>query len=162
MILIIGLIIGLILLKERFEPMTIKQIVDTYKDLAITNGFNYNVEPSLVLAIIKQESSGIPNAVGSSGEIGLCQITKYALQDFNEKTGNKYKLHELFEPEKNIEVASFYIHFTTNYFNSTTLGLQAYNAGIGKINSDNSISFNYASSVLNYQKEIKNILTKGI
>ena len=80
------------------------------------------IEPRVVgaeeinLAVIaKIESGGFPLVVGGHGEIGLCQITKGVLTDFNKftyanKKGSVSKW-ELFNPRINLIVASWYFNY---------------------------------------------------
>jgi len=117
------------------------------------------------LSIVAQiESSGNPNAYNKrSGAIGLCQITKICLTEFNalydkqnffcaERTAKteylnqkkinheKYNIGDLYNPTINIEVADWYLNIRIPqllkyYKKPVTLEniLWAYNAGIGNV-----------------------------
>lgn len=64
----------------------------------------YNVDPYFVASIMYQESRGNPNAVSSTGAIGLMQVmpsTAYKVCGYTQQ--------DLFNPEKNIECGVKYI-----------------------------------------------------
>ncbi len=95
-----------------------------------------DVDPFLVLAIIKVESNFDPKAVSSKKARGLMQIS--------EKTGEwgarvlrlgDYKQDSLFDPETNISIGSWYLDVLYKEFNGDTrLVLAAYNGGSGNVN----------------------------
>lgn len=162
LLLFIGL--GLLILTGKIKILTTKQIIETYKIEVFKYASLYDVEPSLVLAIIEQESSGNPVALGTSGEIGLGQITKFALLDFNRSTSFNYSKSDLFSIEKNINVTTWYISFLLHKFfiGDKFTSLRAYNAGIGNIRKSDTISVDYAKSVIERQAKIKHELFKQI
>lgn len=144
--------------------MNTNQIIETYLIKAIRYGEIYDVKPSLILAIIEQESSGDPTALGTSGEIGLGQLTRFALLDYNRATGNNIVKTDLFNIDININILTFYIsNLHRNFFpKSMFQSLRAYNAGIGRVRENDEISVDYAKSVLSRQEKIVDVLTKQI
>jgi soluble lytic murein transglycosylase-like protein len=88
----------------------------------------YNVEQSLICAIITQESGWKQKVISDAGAIGLMQIMP--------TTGSfacNLRRAELFNPSKNIDCGVRYFKRQLNRFNSIKLALCAYNAGPGKI-----------------------------
>ncbi|MCY9872337.1 murein transglycosylase domain-containing protein [Vibrio barjaei] len=103
----------------------------------------YSVQPGLIKAIIQTESSFNPFAVSGVGAYGLMQVMpKTAGADVfkhvYKKNGIPTKKH-LFDPEKNIDMGTAYIHVLQNrYLKSITnetskkyLAISSYNGGVG-------------------------------
>jgi len=109
-------------------PLKYKQYVYKY---AAAN----NIDPYLVFAIIKAESSFNPNALSNKGARGLMQIT--------ERTGKwgaeslkleNYSSDKLFDPETNIKVGCWYLKVLMKEFdNNVDLVIAAYNGGSGNV-----------------------------
>lgn len=105
-----------------------------YRNLVQQYSNEYNVDPYLVLAIIKVESNFKPNAVSHKDARGLMQIS--------EKTGNwgadklgisEYMNEKLFDPEINIYIGCWYLSVLYGEFGDTDLVLAAYNGGSGNV-----------------------------
>lgn len=91
----------------------------------------YNLEESLVYAIIKAESDFDANAVSASGALGLMQIiprtAKWIAEEFNEI----YEKQNMFVPETNIKYGCFYLRYLFDKFKYSDVVICAYNAGEG-------------------------------
>lgn len=140
----------------RTKPMNLNEVYTVYKKKVFAKASELNVPPSIILALIHRESAGVPHAIGTSGEIGLGQIMKGALTDYN--TNHKglfetFELTDMFDIDQNLEVSIWYLSYLKNrFFHSWELSLRAYNAGIGNIRKDQSISENYSSAILKNAK----------
>ena len=132
LILVLTLAVIVLLLENTSRlmfPVKYKEHVSMYSQ-------KYNVDPYLVLAIIKVESKFDPDAVSSKNARGLMQISI--------KTGNwgaqTLKLHgydndSLFDPETNISIGCWYLDVLAKEFGGNTdLVLAAYNGGSGNVN----------------------------
>ncbi len=95
-------------------------------------------EVKVNMDVISQiESSGNPNAINhSSGARGLCGLTYGALVDWNNQHKTKYKMDDLYNPDINMEIASWYMNeqlptYFSHYEIEDTLDnrLAAYNWG---------------------------------
>lgn len=149
---VIYVLVGYLILNEGLKKVNF--VTATYNDLAEKYGKAYKVEPSLILAIIKKESGGNPIAIGTSKEIGLMQITPIALQEVIRISGLTFSNWQLFEPDINIQVGSYYISYLINYYNGNIFNaLKAYNGGITGTKNNPTLSIEYANQVLKYQKE---------
>ncbi len=97
----------------------------------------YNIDPSLVFAVIKTESNFDPNAESRVGALGLMQImpeTFEWLQTYKngEATmGSDY----LYEPKVNIEYGCIFLEFLLDKYSNEETAVAAYNAGFGAVDS---------------------------
>lgn len=105
-----------------------------YHDLVQQYSEKYNIDPYLVLAMIKVESNFKSTAVSPKNARGLMQIS--------EKTGkwgadklhlDNYVNEKLFDPEINIYIGCWYLSVLYNEFNDRDLVLAAYNGGSGNV-----------------------------
>lgn len=90
--------------------------------------------------IQKIESNGNPLAVGNAGERGLYQIMPCVLKEYNQYHKVKYSWGQMFDPQKNTQVAYWYLNVRIpallNYYKlpiSTNSVIRAYNAGIRSV-----------------------------
>jgi soluble lytic murein transglycosylase len=93
---------------------------------------NFNVDPILVLSLIRQESSFNVRAISSSGALGLMQIIPPTAQEIGQalKIQNLEIPQTLFNPEVNIRMGTYYISKMIRDFNNNVpFGLAAYNVG---------------------------------
>jgi len=107
-----------------------KKIITEKKDVASSRDYSqiihnmsskYDVEPSLIRAIITVESNWNYNAVSNKGAMGLMQLMPSTAKDMD--------VSNPFNPEENIEGGTRYLRFLLDKFNDLPLALAAYNAG---------------------------------
>ncbi len=112
---------------RRIYPLEYTDIIEKYSS-------QYDLDPYLVLAVIRVESRFIPDAVSHKNARGLMQIT--------EKTGEwaadklqlvDYTQEKLFDPETNIRIGCWYLNTLFHEFTDTDLMLAAYNGGSGNV-----------------------------
>lgn len=106
-----------------------------YEDLVWKYGQDFNLDPYLVLAIIKAESSFNPNAESHKGAKGLMQLTdRTALWGAEQLGLEDFNLSQVFNPETNIRIGCWYLNNLMNEFNGDVLlVLAAYNGGSGNV-----------------------------
>ena len=93
----------------------------------------YGLEPALVYAIIKAESSFKPNAVSHAGAVGLMQLLPSTAKWIAEEVGDEFDYNQLFVVEKNIEYGCFYLDYLFDKFGDIDIVVCAYNAGETKV-----------------------------
>lgn len=112
------------------EAKSYKKIISEKKDVTVNADYSpiihsmsdkYDIEPSLISAIITVESNWNYNAVSNKGAMGLMQLMPSTAKDMS--VGNP------FNPEENIEGGTRYLRFLLDKFNDLPLALAAYNAG---------------------------------
>ncbi len=124
----------------------------------------YQFDPIFLVAIIENESNFNPEAIGTSGEIGLMQIRPETAEWIAEKLHISWKGAEsLFEPETNIRLGSAYLAFLRDTFNSKSqLYLAAYNMGtanVHKLMSRQTIPHTYSQRVFQKYRKLYARLT---
>ncbi len=87
-------------------------------------GKKHQVNPSVIAALIRAESSGNPRAVSRKGARGLMQLMPATAKRFG------VRADRLFEPEQNLEAGVQYLKFLIEQFpGDLARVLAAYNAG---------------------------------
>lgn len=95
---------------------------DYYNDIIYSKSDKYNLEPSLIKAVITAESNWKPTAVSTKGAIGLMQLMP--------STATDMLVNNPYNPEENIEGGAKYLRYLLDRFNGdVTLALAAYNSG---------------------------------
>ena len=105
-----------------------------YEDIVMEMAEEYNLEPSLVFAVIRTESKFDKNAVSSAQAKGLMQITDDTFL-WAQKRANQEELdsENLFIPRTNIQYGCYIITLLSQQFSDNETVLAAYNAGQGNV-----------------------------
>ena len=112
----------------------------------------YGVDPTLVRAVIKQESGFNPNAVSSAGAQGLMQLMP--------GTAGEMGVTNPFDPEQNIMGGAKYLRKMLDYFHGDIeKAVSAYNAGPGG-NFNNAETRNYKKRVLGFLSDYRSRTVK--
>lgn len=90
----------------------------------------YDIDSSLIKAVINTESSFKMLKANKAGAIGLMQVTSGALSDVNRKFGTNYNITN---PKDNIMAGTGYLRMMLDKFGNENLALAAYNAGAGNV-----------------------------
>ena len=105
-----------------------------YEDYIEKYSAQYDVPKTLLLAVIKTESSFDPKAESSAGALGLTQITPETLEWLQMKLGEEDKAVDLFDPETSVKYGAFFLSYLLDEFGNTDTALAAYHAGRGRVN----------------------------
>jgi soluble lytic murein transglycosylase len=95
----------------------------------------YHVDPWLVLAVMKEESSFSPTAVSSSDARGLMQLLPSTAKWIVEsKLGEAFREEQLFDPDANIRLGTWYLRYVLEQFQFNVVkAVAAYNGGPGNV-----------------------------
>jgi len=94
----------------------------------------YQIDPMLLKAVIWRESTFQPDKVGKDGERGLMQVTEAVAKDWAKSQKiESFDPVGLFDPETNIEIGSWYLKQSLQYYSGkddpVPFALAEYNAG---------------------------------
>ncbi len=94
-----------------------------------------NLDPSLIAAVIYEESKFREGQHSSAGAIGLMQITPRTAHAIARLSGGTtFVTSDLSDPDINIRYGSFYLrHLLDRYDGNEVAALAAYNAGTGNV-----------------------------
>ncbi len=137
---LLGVLALLILLSlyltQFYRKHEIRAREKSFDELVGNAAARHALDPCFVKAVIWQESRFDPNVVGSSGEIGLMQITDGAVEDWARFHGKKAPYRGLlFIPDVNTEIGTWYLARALRRWSVYTnchheLALCEYNAGL--------------------------------
>lgn len=96
----------------------------------------YEIDPYLMLALIKTESKFDPNATSGKDARGLMQLQDETARWCAEKMPlDGFSLNQLYHAETNLTMGIWYYHYLYDrYGNNANTALAAYNAGPGNVN----------------------------
>lgn len=116
-----------IFVKKVIFPYRYKEIVDNYSN-------KYDLDPLLVLAVIKTESNFNTEAESVKGAKGLMQIMDTTGSWIADKVGIEgFYSSMLYDPEINIQFGCWYLDNLLLEFDDLSLALAAYNGGSGNV-----------------------------
>lgn len=157
-LLIVAIIAGWLLWRSSEYDESKKQLFDKVSsdwndEISYASSF-FDVPKSLITAIICQESSGNPDAVGTSQDLGLMQVTPSAFLEFKDRYASDYTLplgwlSDLMKPEINVSVGTGYLRILFDRFRNWDDAVQAYNTGTTGTRN----SLDYLSKVKAFQNQ---------
>jgi soluble lytic murein transglycosylase len=103
-------------------------------DLVASEATDRKVDPALVAALIRQESSFEPHATSQAGARGLMQVMPRvgkALARAEKIT--PWDAAMLYDPEVNVRLGVIHLRSFTRHYSHPALALAAYNAGPGRV-----------------------------
>ena len=90
----------------------------------------YDIDPLLVLSIIREESRFDPGARSAAGALGLMQLMPTTAHRFESTAKVRLKnSHDMLEVKNNIRIGVCYLSHLIKEFGSYTYAIAAYNAG---------------------------------
>lgn len=120
----------------------------------------HNVDPLLMLALIKTESEFNNWSRSSKGALGLMQILPSTGQEIAGRLSLQWRGEAtLFDPYMNVKLGVYYFKFLRNRYNhDDKLSLAAYNAGPGRVSAmmeAGTVSAAFSDRVMVHYKELK-------
>ncbi|MCC5911765.1 MAG: lytic transglycosylase domain-containing protein [Clostridiaceae bacterium] len=106
-----------------------------YRDIIETYAEEYNVDPYLMVSIMRNESKFNPNAISRRDAKGLMQIAPITGGWAAEKLNiEDYREDMLYDPDLNIRIGAWYLNILHREFDDRLqLIIAAYNAGNGNV-----------------------------
>lgn len=117
----------------------------------------YDIDYTLVLAIISKESSFMPDGISSTNDYGLMQINACNHEWLTEELG----ITDFIDPYENIKAGLFILRGLFEKYDSTSKVLMAYNTGengASKLWEQGIFESNYSKDVLQRQETYRQIL----
>lgn len=101
-----------------------------YWSLLKKYGKRFNIDPYLLLSVMRQESAFDPNAISPADAYGLLQMTPYVARAMTRKLKKKWISNEqLLDPETNIELCAYFLSDLLKKHNDNlVMALATYNA----------------------------------
>ncbi len=94
----------------------------------------FDVDPLLIWAVMREESRYDPNALSIANAQGLMQVIPSTRAWIAEELGDDISPGEAYDPETSIRMGGWLLSFLTNYFDGDfELAIAAYNAGVGSV-----------------------------
>lgn len=104
-------------------------------ELIISQSRQYEIDPLVVMAIIKTESNFQKHAVSIKGAIGLMQLRPFTANSIAQEVSDAYytRAESLKDSRLNIKLGIYYLSKMIARFDSLELALEAYNRGPSRL-----------------------------
>lgn len=104
-----------------------------YADSVEKYSAQYDVDPDLVYAVIRTESSFRTDAGSEAGAAGLMQIMPETFEWLCMRMGEQASFSDLYDPDTAIRFGTYLLHLLLEEFGDTHTSLAAYHAGRGRV-----------------------------
>jgi len=133
--------VGMATTRQAFPQLEARKIEDvplpvwhTFFPLPFEEGLRrtaarHGLDPMLVAALIRQESTFQPDAVSPVGAIGLMQVLPRTAKKLARRLKLRYSRAKLFDPEYNLQLGTLYLADLIREFGKPEAALAAFNAG---------------------------------
>ena len=118
------------------QPDFVQRIRYPLRYEAIVRGHarNYDLDPSLLAAVIYTESRFNARAHSSAGAIGLMQLLPDTARGIAVRTGgHAFVVDDLYVPELNVRYGAWYLRNLLDRYGDEQTALAAYHAGQGNV-----------------------------
>ena len=132
-----------------------------YKEEIVYAANEYDLEPSLVFAIVKTESGFDKNAISKKGAMGLMQLMPSTAMWVASKLNiDNFEIYDLYNPATNLNIGCYYFRYLLDKYKSVKAAAACYNAGEGAmqkyIDSNKNITSFPNAETAKYTQKIKN------
>lgn len=86
----------------------------------------FDMDPFLLLSLIKRESDFDPNSLSAKNAVGMMQITQYPVEEYEAIYG---KVKDFVEPKLNITIGTFYLRRLIDSYEDLHVALIHYQGG---------------------------------
>ena len=125
-VIIAAVFLGIITCKNLLYPLD-------YQDIIVKNANDNNLDPCLVMAVLKTESNFIEDAHSGKAS-GLMQLTDDTAYWVAERIGMDARNINLMNPRDNIKLGCYYMRYLIDYYDGNVdVALAAYNGGMGNV-----------------------------
>lgn len=105
-----------------------------YESIVRAHARNYDLQPTLLAAVIYTESKFDADARSSAGAVGLMQLLPETAQGIATRTGgDRFVVSDLVDPELNVRYGSWYLRNLLDRYDDLETALAAYHAGQGNV-----------------------------
>lgn len=106
-----------------------------YSSIVKKEAKEFDLEQSLVYAVIKAESNFDPEAESPVGALGLMQMMPETFDWMQTHIGGEYETSALFDPKISIKYGCALLRVLLNEYDDLGTAICAYNAGMGNVTS---------------------------
>lgn len=105
-----------------------------YESIVRAHARNYDLQPTLLAAVIYTESKFDADARSTAGAVGLMQLLPDTARGIATRTGgSRFVVSDLVDPELNVRYGSWYLRNLLNRYDDVETALAAYHAGQGNV-----------------------------
>lgn len=109
------------------------QLPDEYRPKVEQYAGQAGVDPCFLAAIVQAESRWNPRAKSYVGASGLGQLMPGTAASVARLYGVKYSPSQIYDPDTNLQLAAYLLHYNISKYGSIRNVLVAYNAGGGRV-----------------------------
>jgi soluble lytic murein transglycosylase len=134
-----------------------------YQDQIIKYSDEFGVDPSLISAVIYEESRFNPYSNSSRGAVGLMQLIPDTAEYISKKLKDKnFNPDKIADTDQNIRYGTYYLKYLSDKYKDQDRILAAYNAGEGNVDrwiseGDFQIKFKETANFVNRVKKSSSI-----
>jgi soluble lytic murein transglycosylase len=105
-----------------------------YESIVQAHARNYDLQPTLLAAVIYTESKFDASARSDAGAVGLMQLLPETAKGIAARTGGRrFVVDDLLDPEINVRYGAWYLRNLLNRYDDLPTALAAYHAGPGNV-----------------------------
>ncbi|GBE36136.1 soluble lytic murein transglycosylase precursor [bacterium BMS3Bbin07] len=117
---------------NRYPETSVLLYPVVYTDIVNRISADYNIDPLVILSVMREESRFNRKAISRSGALGLMQLMPFTAQRMAKSLGYETESlsdDEIMRPDLNITLGSYYLGQLISEFGSVPMAVAAYNAG---------------------------------